>query len=103
MCRSFALSASRPTTTAPSFRVRPTSLSKSFRSNDRTGEIDEKVQDWLQHGCQVIWLVSPKWRTVRIYRSRTDIQMLTEADTLEEPALLPGFSLPVGKVFDVKK
>jgi Uma2 family endonuclease len=69
---------------------------------DRTGEIDEKVQDWLDHGCQVVWLVNPKWRTVTVYRSRTDIKVLTEADTLDEAALLPGFSLPVRQVFDLK-
>lgn len=69
--------------------------------SDRTGELDEKVQDWLAHGCQVVWLVNPKWRTVTVYRSDADIKIFTEADTLDEPTLLPGFSLPVRQIFDL--
>jgi Uma2 family endonuclease len=33
---------------------------------DRAGEIDEEVQDWLNHGCQVVWLANPTWRTVTV-------------------------------------
>jgi len=92
-----------PEREGPFFPGAPDLAVEVISPNDRSGEIDEKVQDWLHHGCQVVWLVNPKWRTVTIYRSDTDIQTLTEADTLEEPTLLPGFSLPVGKVFDFKK
>lgn len=67
---------------------------------DRAGEIDEKVQDWLHHGCQVVWLVNPKWRTVTIYRGGADISMLTEADELTALSLLPGFRLPIRQIFD---
>jgi Uma2 family endonuclease len=68
---------------------------------DRAGEIDEKVRDWLDHGCQVVWLVNPTWRTVTVYRSGADIKVFTETDALDEPSLLAGFSLPVREIFDV--
>ncbi|MFO0899695.1 MAG: Uma2 family endonuclease [Pirellulales bacterium] len=68
---------------------------------DRAGEIDEKVQDWLGHGCQAVWLVNPTTRTVTVFRSRLDITVLTAADTLREPGLLPGFELPVREAFAI--
>ncbi len=92
-----------PERDGPFFPGAPDLAVEVISPNDRTGEIDEKVQDWLLHGCQVVWLVNPKWRTVTTYRSGTDIQTFTEADTLDEPSLLPGFCLMVGKVFDVQK
>lgn len=90
-----------PDRNGPYYPGAPDLVIEIVSPSDRTGEIDEKVQDWLGHGCQVVWLVNPKWRTVTIYRSRIDIKVLTEADTLEEPTLLPGFSLLVGKIFDI--
>jgi Uma2 family endonuclease len=40
---------------------------------DRTGEVDEKIEDWLSAGCKEIWIVDPKLQTVTIYRSRNDV------------------------------
>jgi Uma2 family endonuclease len=66
---------------------------------DRVGEVEEKVQEWLNAGARVVWVVSPKLRAVTVYRSLTDIVTLTEKDTLDGGEVVPGFQFPVAEFF----
>lgn len=68
--------------------------------DDRAGEVLAKVQDWLAAGCQVVWVVDPRTRTVTVYRSPSEIVILGAAETLDGGALLPGFSVAVGELFE---
>lgn len=66
---------------------------------DTVREVEEKVEEWLNAGTSLVWVVSPKLRTVTAYRSLTDIVMLTERDTLDGGDVIPGFQYPVAKLF----
>ena len=67
--------------------------------NDRTREVDEKVQDWLRAGCREVWVVSPRLKTVAIHRPHADVRVLTADETLASPELLPGFACQVSEAF----
>jgi Uma2 family endonuclease len=67
--------------------------------DDRAGEVLAKVQDWLDAGCLAVWVADPRTRTVTVYHSRSDIVVLGDSETLSGGALLPGFNLPVSKLF----
>jgi Uma2 family endonuclease len=67
--------------------------------DDRTPQVERKVSNWLTAGAKQVWVVSPKLRTITVYRSLTDITTLSEKDTLEGADLLPGFRLAVTEVF----
>jgi Uma2 family endonuclease len=66
---------------------------------DRVGEVSAKIQDWLAAGCRLVWVVDPGTRTVTQYRSRSEIALLTAAETLAGGDVVPGFSLPVAEIF----
>jgi Uma2 family endonuclease len=66
---------------------------------DRASEVLAKVQDWLQAGCGLVWVVDPETRTVTVYRSRSEVAVLTVADTLFGGDVLPGFAVPVAEIF----
>jgi Uma2 family endonuclease len=66
---------------------------------DTTGEVDEKVGAWLDAGASMVWVVNPKWRTVTVYRSATEIKTLTENDELNGEDVVPGFHCRVGDIF----
>ncbi|MGI9107575.1 MAG: Uma2 family endonuclease [Pyrinomonadaceae bacterium] len=66
---------------------------------DTIREVEEKVEEWLNAGAALVWVVSPKLRTVTAYRSLTDIVTLTERDTLDGGDVVPGFQYPVAKLF----
>ena len=67
--------------------------------SDRTEAVAAKAQDWLLAGAVCVWVIDPEDRTVTIHQSRNKNVVLTSTDTLDGGDLLPGFSLPVDKVF----
>ena len=68
--------------------------------NDTVGEVEEKVSEWLAAGTTQVWVVSPKFRSVTVYRSRNDISTFTRGDLLDGGDLLPGFKVQVNELFD---
>lgn len=66
---------------------------------DTYGEVEEKVFDWLDAGCRMVVVVSPRKRTATIYRSRTDIVALTEGEELDGGDVAPGWRLPLRELF----
>jgi len=66
---------------------------------DTAGEIDDKVKAWLDAGTTMVWVVNPAWRNVTVYRSATDIKILTENDELSGQDVLPGFSCAVAEIY----
>ena len=66
---------------------------------DRAGEVQRKVQEWLEAGCREVWVVDPDTRTVTVYRSLHQIVVLRGSERLVCEELLPGFSLLVAELF----
>ena len=66
---------------------------------DRTGEVNEKIDAWLNAGCAAVWVVDPKRKTVTIHRSRSDIQVKAAGETLRGDPVVPGFSCAVVELF----
>jgi Uma2 family endonuclease len=67
---------------------------------DSIPEVNAKARDWLTHGAEEVWVVNPRSRTVAIHRMGSGVVTLTEEQSLESPALLPGFSCAVREIFD---
>jgi Uma2 family endonuclease len=67
--------------------------------SDRVGEVEDKIQDWLDAGVRLVWTVYPRTRTVQDYRLGQSPRMLTEADTLDGEDIVPGFSIAVREIF----
>ena len=67
--------------------------------SDTYAEVQEKVFDWLEAGTKMVILVMPRKRAVTVYRSLTDIIMLTEHDMLDGGDVVPGWKLPVRELF----
>lgn len=67
--------------------------------NDAYAEVEEKVVCWLDAGSRMVVVVNPRSRTVAVRRSRTDVEILTEEDTLGGGDVVPGWNLPVAEIF----
>jgi Uma2 family endonuclease len=67
--------------------------------SDTYSEVEEKVFDWLHAGTRMVILVKPRQRAVTVYRSLTEIIMLTEHDTLEGGDVVPGWRVQVRDLF----
>jgi Uma2 family endonuclease len=67
----------------------------------RAGKIRAKALEYLDAGSQLAWVVDPNKRTVAVYRSASDVDVLHEDDVLDGGNVLPGFQLPLKKLFTV--
>jgi Uma2 family endonuclease len=80
-------------TTVPNLVVEVISPSDTYT------EVEAKVGEWLLAGCQMVVLVNPRNRTLKVYRSQTDILVFTIDDVFEGGEVVPGFRLPVKRIF----
>lgn len=63
-------------------------------------EVEEKVFDWLEAGAKMVVVVNPRKHVVTVYRSLTDIVVLTENDTLEGGEVVIGWSIAIRDIFE---
>ena len=63
-------------------------------------QIEEKAFAYLEAGTQLVWVIKPRSKTVTIYRSETDITLLTRNDTLTGENVIDGFSCQVAELFE---
>ena len=69
---------------------------------DSAGDVLVKVQQYLAAGAKAVWLLYPGSRLAyRYLPDKLEPQVLSAAahPSLEEPELLPGFSLPLEQIF----
>ncbi len=67
--------------------------------SDAYSEVEEKVAEWLEAGCQAVLLVDPRRRMVVVHRPAQPVVPFGETDRLAIPDLLPGWSLSLEEVF----
>src|SRR5688572_266170 len=67
--------------------------------SDTIERVEGKVAKWLGAGTRAVWVVSPKMRTVTVYRSLTEIVVLTKNDTLDGGDVVPGLQIPIAEIF----
>ena len=66
---------------------------------DVSDRIEEKAFAYLAAGTQLVWVLRQKSKTVMVYRSETDIKLLTRNDTLTGEDVVEGFACPVAELF----
>src|SRR5215475_7610696 len=83
-----------------SYWIGPPDLAVEVTSpGDTIRDVESKVAERLEAGTRMVWVVSPKLRTVNAYRSLTEILTLTEKDILEGGEIVPGFQIKVAEIF----
>lgn len=67
--------------------------------SDTQMEIEEKIQQWLDAGTKLVWVLNPRRKTVAVHRPNASPQVLRESDTLSGEEVVEGFSVPVAQIF----
>ena len=62
-------------------------------------EMAAKARMWLSYGSRLVWVVDPERNSVAVYRPGVEPQILGEDDELAGGDLLPGFTVPVWRLF----
>lgn len=59
----------------------------------------QKMQEYLDNGTKLGWLINRKTRRVEIYRPDREVETLNNPSTLSGEDLLPGFILKLSKIW----
>jgi Uma2 family endonuclease len=79
----------------------PPDLAVEVRSpTDRRSDIEDKLRRYRMAGVPLIWWVDPDRRSVAVYRGGVLVAELREGDELDGEDILPGFTLPVSRIFE---
>ena len=81
----------------PDLAVEVISPSEAFR------KVVEKAFAYLEAGTRLVWVIEPGSKTVFVYRSETDITLLTSEDTLTGEDVVEGFVCQVAELFELPR
>ena len=80
--------------------IRPDLAIEVISEGNRPKEMQVKLREYFDAGVPLVWYVYPEDRTIHAFTAPDQKVTLTEADTLDGGAVLPGFALPVSRVFE---
>ncbi len=88
-----------PTDRSKASPVPPDLAVEVVSRTDALHSVEEKAFAYLEAGTQLVWVLKPRSKTVTVYRSETDITLLTRNDTLTGENVIKGFSCRVAEIF----
>lgn len=80
--------------------VAPELIVEVLSPDDAWSDVMQKLREYFTIGVQIVWVADPASRTVYAYRSLTDVREFTEKDALPGDDVLPGFTVPVARLFE---
>ena len=80
-------------------RLAPDLAVEVVSPSETAEDVQEKVDDYLRAGTRQVWTVFRKTRSVVIHFANGSTSVLREGDNLDGGDLIPGFSLPVARLF----
>ena len=69
--------------------------------DDRAGEVLAKVSDWLNAGCNLVWVVDPDRRLARVYRPDGSESLVSSDASLHGEDVMPGFACPLDELLNL--
>lgn len=63
--------------------------------------LKQKLTQYFRNGTRLAWVVNPGDRTVSVYTSVEQVEILAATDQLGGGALLPGFVFPLKELFEI--
>ncbi|MBG1265789.1 Uma2 family endonuclease [Nostoc sp. WHI] len=73
--------------------IAPDFVLELMSPSDTLRETQEKMQEYIDNGVKLGWLINPKMRQVEIYRLGQPVEILTFPQQLSGEDILPGFIL----------
>lgn len=66
---------------------------------DRLRPLQEKMEEYIENGAQLGWLIDPLERKVWVYRPNSSVECLDHPATVSGEPELPGFVLPLDRIW----
>ena len=79
--------------------VIPNLVVEVLSPSNRPGEMARKLDAYFAAGVELVWVIDPATRSARAYTAPDSFATLTQTDSLDGGAVLPGFALPLRTLF----
>lgn len=66
---------------------------------DDIEDLEAKMQEYMENGVRLGWLIDPITRQVKIYRQEQPVEALQNPTALSGETVLPGFVLDLSRIF----
>lgn len=80
-------------------RIVPDLVLEVVSPRDEAEEAEQKIENYLEVGVRLIWVVFPSTRRIMVYRINGTVARLRSTDELNGEEVVPGFACPVAAVF----
>ena len=79
--------------------IAPDFLIELRSSTDSIEELRNKMQEYIENGVRLAWLIDPQTQTVEIYRQNGDREILQSPTNLQGEDILPNLVLDLSRIF----
>ncbi len=69
-------------------------------ASDRVSDLRDKMQEYIDNGAQLGWLIDPEDKRVYVYRPDSEVECLEHPKTLSGEPVLPGFVLELQDIWE---
>ena len=85
--------------TKPVPEIAPDLAVEILSTSNTRREMELKRMDYFRVGCRLVWEINPKTKTADVYTNLDERTRITKTGTLDGGDVLPGFTLPLVKLF----
>jgi Uma2 family endonuclease len=68
--------------------------------SDRLKKLQKKMEEYIENGAQLGWLIDPKEKKVHVYRPDAPVEILDQPKEISGEPLLKGFTLKLEGIID---
>jgi Uma2 family endonuclease len=80
-------------------RICPDFVAELRSPSDTPAALQAKLQEYIDNGARLGWLLDPERRTVHVYHPGRDVEILVNPEELSGDPVLPGFRLDLRPVW----
>jgi Uma2 family endonuclease len=81
------------------FLLCPDFVIELLSESDDLFQAKKKMDEWMENGCRLEWLIDPLQKKVFIYKASEQIRIHEDFDTIiTGEDVLPGFELPLNEL-----
>jgi Uma2 family endonuclease len=66
---------------------------------DDAADLERKIEEYFRAGTRLVWAVYPRKKRIHVFHNAREMRVLEASDMLSGNDVLPGFSIPVEKIF----
>ena len=82
-------------------QVAPDLVVEVISPNDTSTDVEANAEQWLEAGSRIVLVADPKNQTLRLYKSKAQIEVLHSGEAFSSGDLCGDWKVSVNEIFDI--